>query len=225
MSEIPEALQKTVLKRFEKDLVGNVKLILFTQKMECHFCKEARELLETVANWSDKITLEVHDFEEKKERAKNLGIDKIPGLAIVGEKDYGIRFFGIPAGYEFQTLIEGIILVSTDDSQLPQGAIDALNQIGKKSAHIRVFVIPTCTMCPIQAKMAMQFAVANDNIRVSMVEIAEFPHLANKYDVIGTPTTVINETTRFEGVTPPAQFIEHIKKAAQGSPTGISPTS
>lgn len=224
MSEIPKTLQETIQKRFENDLVDMVKLILFTQKMECHFCKETRELLEKVASWSEKISLEVHDFEMEKEVAENLGIDKIPGLAIIGQKDHGIRFYGIPSGYEFQTLIEGITLVSTEDSQLPQGAIDELNKIGKKLIHIKVFVIPTCTMCPIQAKMAMQFAVANANVRVSMVEIAEFPHLANRYEVIGTPTTVINEIIRFEGITPPAQFIQHLQKAAKGAPTGISST-
>jgi hypothetical protein len=72
--------------------------------------------------------------------------------------------------------------------------------------------------------MAFQFAVASSNISVDIVEIAEFPHLAVKYDVIGTPKAALNETVQFEGLVPPAQFLTFIQQAAQGSPTGISPT-
>lgn len=224
MSEIPEQLKEVVQQRFEEELKEKVKLIFFTQKMECQFCAETRTLLEVVAGWHDKITLDVFDFEDDKEKAQELGITKIPGLALVGEKDFGIRFFGIPSGYEFQTLIEGIILTSTGDSALPAAAVAELEKSAKNPANIQVFVIPTCPYCPLVATMAMQFAVANANVTAHVVELAEFPHLANKYNVIGTPKTVINETTEFEGVIPPAEFIHHIQKATLGSPTGISQT-
>lgn len=224
MSEIPDQLKGVIQKRFEEELKGNVKLIFFTQKVECQFCVQTRNLLGEVAGWHDKITFEVHDFEDDKEKAEELGITKIPGLAMVGEKDFGIRFFGMPSGYEFQTLIEGIILTSSGDSALPEGAIAQLDNATRSPANIQIFVIPTCPYCPLVATMAMQFAVANDNVTAHVVEIAEFPHLANKYNVIGTPKTVINETTAFEGVLPPTEFIHQIQKATQGSPTGIPST-
>jgi hypothetical protein len=36
------------------------------------------------------------------------------------------------------------------------------------------------------------------------VEATEFPHLSNKYSVMGVPCTVINETTFVEGAAPEA---------------------
>ncbi len=224
MTEIPKDVEETISKRFEQELKNPVKLVFFTQEMECPFCVQTRQLLEAVANLSDKIGLEIYDFVNDKEKADQLGIDKIPGLAIINEQDYGIRFFGIPSGYEFQTLIEGISLVSSGDSTLPTKAVEALAKAATKPVKIQIMVIPTCPVCPVVGAMAFQFAVANTNISVDIVEIAEFPNFANKYNVIGTPKVVINETIQFEGLVPPGQFITHIQQAAQGSPTGVSST-
>lgn len=224
MTTVPDDVKETVVNRFNEKLKKPVRLVFFTQEIECPFCTQTRQIIEEVATFSNKISLEVYDFVKDKDTADELGIDKIPALAILGEKDFGLRFFGIPSGYEFQTLIEGITLVSSEDSQLPDPVKAALIKAATKPVLIQVFVIPTCPICPVLGAMAFQYAVANDNISVSIVEIAEFPHLANKYDVIGTPKAVINETTQFEGLVPPAEFINFIQKAAQGSPTGISPT-
>ncbi|MFX1299855.1 MAG: thioredoxin family protein [Promethearchaeota archaeon] len=224
MSEVSENIAETVVKRFEEELKDPVRLVYFTQEMECPFCVQTHQLLETVAKLSDRISFEVYDFVKDKKKAEDLGIDKIPALAILGEKDYGLRIYGIPSGYEFETLIEGIILVSIGDSQLPSEAVKVLAKAATSPVHVQIFVIPTCPVCPVLGAMAFQFALANRNISVDIVEIAEFPHLANKYNVIGTPKAALNETTQFEGLVPPMQFINFIQQAAQGSPTGISST-
>jgi len=46
-----------------------------------------------------------------------------------------------------------------------------------------------------------------------MVEAMEFPHLANKYQVFGVPLTVINETTRVQGMVPVSALVEALLKA------------
>ncbi|MFX1540716.1 MAG: thioredoxin family protein, partial [Promethearchaeota archaeon] len=120
MTTIPDDVKETVVNRFNDDLKKPVRLVFFTQEMECPFCTQTRQMIEEVATFSDKISLEVYDFVKDKDTVDELGIDKIPALAILGEKDFGLRFFGIPSGYEFQTLIEGITLVSSEDSQLPE---------------------------------------------------------------------------------------------------------
>ncbi len=100
------------------DVANPVTFKMFTQKFECQYCKETRELIEEVAELSDKLSVEIYDFEADKELADSLGIDKAPGVAVVGRKDYGIRMFGIPSGYEFGSLIESIKLVSEGESGL-----------------------------------------------------------------------------------------------------------
>jgi hypothetical protein len=74
--------------------------------------------------------------------AETLGIDKIPAVAIVGAKDYGIRLYGIPAGYEFGSLIEDIRLVSEGDSGLSPETRKAVAEL-TKPVKIQVFITPT----------------------------------------------------------------------------------
>jgi predicted HAD superfamily phosphohydrolase len=56
-------------KRKLKDLEGPVKLINFTQEVECQYCRETRSLLEDLSSLSDKLRLEVYDFQRAKETA------------------------------------------------------------------------------------------------------------------------------------------------------------
>lgn len=222
---IPDAIKNIVQKRFAKELVGKVRLVLFSQELECQFCTQTRELLQQIAGWSDKVTLQVRDYVRNKEEAKALGIDKIPGLAVLGEKGTRIRFFGVPSGYEFQTLTDAIVFASSGKTQMPPAAVAELTKVATKPVHIQVLVLPTCPVCPVVASLAVQLAIVNENVTVHIVEIAEFPQLATRYNVVGIPKVVINETTQFEGLIPLAEFLRHIQRALQGSPTGKSPTA
>lgn len=115
---------------------------VFTQEIECQYCKETRELVEEVSALSDNVSVEVYDLVKDQAVAESLGIDKVPAIAVIGKKDYGIRMFGIPSGYEFGGLIESIQLVAEGDSGL---APDTRKQIAKltKPVKIQVFITPT----------------------------------------------------------------------------------
>jgi len=54
----------------------------------------------------------------------------------------------------------------------------------------------------------------SDLVTGDMVEATEFPHLAQKYSVMGVPKTVVNETVSFEGSVPEAHFLSQVLKAA-----------
>jgi len=82
---------------------------MFTQAMECDYCEMTRELLLELAGLNDNITVDVYDFIEDEAQAQAYEIDKIPATVVMGDKDYGIRFYGVPAGYEFMSLIEDIV--------------------------------------------------------------------------------------------------------------------
>ena len=123
-------------------LSNPVKLVMFTQEFECEFCTQTRELVEEVASLSDMITVEVYNFALDKEKAKEYAVEKIPAVAVVGEKDYGIRFYGIPSGYEFSSLLESITDVSAQDSGLSETTSTFLAGL-KDPLHIQVFVTPT----------------------------------------------------------------------------------
>jgi glutaredoxin-like protein len=214
MAMISDKDKKAVGDRLTK-LTGPVKLVIFTQEMECQFCKETRELAEEVAALSDKISVEVKDFLKADAEAKKLGVDKIPAIAVLGggDKDYGIRFYGIPAGYEFMSLLESIEIVSKGESGLSANGKEKIKGLGKP-VHLQVFVTPTCPYCPRAVVQAFRLAVESPNVTASMVEATEFPHLANKYQVSGVPHTVIGDSPQpMIGAYPEAAALDLILNA------------
>jgi glutaredoxin-like protein len=124
------------------DVQQPVTLKVFTQTFECQYCKETRELIEEVAALSPNLSVEVYDFLKDSKVAESYAIDKVPAVAIIGKKDYGIRLYGIPAGYEFGTLIEDIRLVSAGDSALMPETRAMVAKL-TKPIRIQVFSTPT----------------------------------------------------------------------------------
>ncbi|MDH7490390.1 MAG: thioredoxin family protein [Anaerolineae bacterium] len=198
-------------KEFAEKLVHPVRLIMVTQDFECDFCKETREIVEELAELSDKITAEIYDFVADKDKIAPYNIARIPAIAVIGEKDYGIRFYGIPSGYEFSSLVESIMMVSRRESGLKDATKKALAEL-KQDLHIQVFVTPTCPYCPRAVLLAFQMALESDLVRADMVEAMEFPDLAIKYQVQGVPRSVINETIALEGAYPEPLFVQEVWK-------------
>ncbi len=194
------------------DLPGPVRLVMFTQEFECEYCTETRQLVEEVAELSDRITAEIYDFQADRAKAEELGIDKIPAIAIIGAQDYGVRFYGIPSGYEFASFLHAIQSVAAGKPELSDATLRVLAGI-QKPVHIQVFVTPTCPYCPQAVMLAHQMAIASPMIRADMVEAMEFPHLAVKYQVMGVPRTVINETVHIEGAAPESMVVAKLQEA------------
>jgi glutaredoxin-like protein len=194
-----------------KQMVEPVKLKLFTQKIAgiCQYCAETEQLLREVTDLSDLLSLDIYNFVTDQTEVEQYGIDKIPAIVIEGKEDFGMRFYGIPTGYEFATFLEAILKVSGQKSDLSQSTIQKLGQIDK-SVHIQVFVTPTCPYCQSAALTAYQLAMESGNVRSDVVEVTEFPHLAQKYGVMGVPKIVINEAHSFEGALPENLFVEQV---------------
>lgn len=188
-----------------------VRLVHFTQSAEalCHYCRDTRELLEDLASLNKNLSLEIHDFVDDADVAREYGVDRIPSTVLVGDRDYGIRYFGVPAGYEFASLLEDILMISARDSGLEPETRRRLAQLAEP-VHLRVFVTPTCPYCPGAVRLAHQFALESNLVTADMVEATEFPDLANKYQVMGVPKTVANERSAAEGMLPEGKFLDQV---------------
>jgi len=216
MGLIPEEQKQRLKEEFERSLKDDTKILVFTQETECPFCKQTRELVEEVAGVSNKIKVEVYDFVKDSEKAKEYQVDKVPAIAILGKKDFGIRFYGLPYGYEFKSFTDSIINISKGTTDLSEETKKKLESI-KTSVHIQVFVTLTCPYCPIVASIAHKFAIENDLIRADMIDVSEFPHLGHKYSIMGVPKTVINEKTEFVGAVPEELFVQQVALAQRPS--------
>lgn len=203
---------KEQVKQELADLAGPVQMVMFTQEFECQYCTETRQLVEELAELSDQLTAKVYDFISDKEKAEELEIDKIPAIAVIGAEDYGVRYYGIPSGYEFSSLLHAIKMVAAGKPELSDDTLEVLAGLDEQ-VHFQVFVTPTCPYCPQSVVLAHQMAVASPMVRADMVEAQEFPHLSIKYQVMGVPRTVINETVHIEGAAPETMVLAKLQEA------------
>ena len=211
MAHISKEDQEYLKKEFSK-MTNPVKLVFFTQQFECEYCELTHELLNELSGNSDKIKVEIYEFVKDQEKVKQYDIKRIPAIVVEGAKDYGIRFYGVPAGYEFSTLVEDIIDVSNGTTNLSQETKEELKKL-TMPVHIQAFVTPTCPYCPRAVRMAHMMAMESDLVKGDMVEATEFPQLSNKYFVSAVPKVVINEKVEFEGALPEKNYLEKVMEA------------
>jgi alkyl hydroperoxide reductase subunit AhpF len=134
--------QEAVRKEFER-LTGPAKLVVFSQELVAgELCRQNEQLMKEVAELSDKITVEILNPAIDRERAEAYGVSDVPVTVVEGARDYGIRFLGIPAGYEFSNLIDSLIAVSRGESSLTEETKASLATL-PGNVEIKVFSTPT----------------------------------------------------------------------------------
>jgi len=197
------------IKKIFEDIKENVTLSCFIKDIECQYCGDTRQILEEVSQVSEKITLKIYNFETDKEAVEKYKIDKVPATVIESSRDFGIRFYGIPSGYEFSSLLEDIVDVSKSESGLSDESKALLKEIDEP-LHLQVFITPTCPHCPKAVRLAHKMAIENEMISADMVEATEFPQLSMKYNVRGVPRTMLSGDFPIEGALPENAFVQRV---------------
>ncbi len=211
---------KTLHRLFSQELQDDVTITYFTQResplivpgQECEYCKDTRQILEELTATSQKLHLVVKDFVADEQEAGRLGITRIPAFVLQGHVRGTVRFFGIPSGYEFSTLVEDLLDVSTGTTHLSERTRAVLSMVDQ-DVHLQVFVTPTCPYCPRAARIAHQLAIENAHMSADVVEASEFLDLVERYQVQGVPKTVINEQVFFVGALPEPRVMQEVLKA------------
>ena len=126
-----------------KELQNDVRLAVFSQALAEPVSEEVKRMALELGELDPRIKVESYNFVLDQEKVEELGIKRIPAIAVMGaEKDYGIRLYGLPTGYEFGTLIDAILEVSRGLSLLSDDTKARLAAL-PKPAHIQVFSTPT----------------------------------------------------------------------------------
>jgi alkyl hydroperoxide reductase subunit AhpF len=125
-------------------LAGPVKLVVFSQELVAgELCRQNEQLMREVAELTDgQATVEVLNPAIDRERAEVYGVDQVPATVVEGARDYGLRFYGIPSGYEFSNLIDAMIVASTGEPQLSDATLASLSALAG-DVEIKVFSTPT----------------------------------------------------------------------------------
>jgi glutaredoxin-like protein len=201
-----------VKKRLEA-LAGEVKIVFFKENIICQTCGPAEDLYKEVAALSAKVKLEVFNRVTDTEKAAAYGVALTPAAVIEGANGARVRFYGIPAGYEFVSLLEALKNSAVTAQELAPETLAALADL-KSPVNIKVFVTPTCPYCPSAVVMAHRFALASPQVTAEMVEATEFPELSDKYEVSGVPKIVVNDTVHLVGAQPEPEMLKAVLGAA-----------
>jgi alkyl hydroperoxide reductase subunit AhpF len=122
-----------------------VTLLLFTQSIGApETALLARQVLDELASLNELIRVEEINFVLERDRAEQYGIEHIPAIVLLsGDEDTRMRFLGAPAGYEFMSLIEAVLLAGTNDSRLLPESRALISANVTAPTDIQVFVTPT----------------------------------------------------------------------------------
>lgn len=220
---IPLKEQGFLREKFSRELASRVRIDFFTQKetsllvpgrQPCQYCKPTRQMLEELAALTDLISLRQHFFEEDKQAVAQYQVERIPAIVLHGGDGRWLKYYGLPGGHEFITLIETIVDISRGTSHLS----DKIRKRLRKLSHdvrIQVFVTPACPHCPQMARLAYHLALESPRIRAEVIEASEFPELSQRYQVRAVPATVINEKMRFAGAVPADALMDIIERVIQ----------
>lgn len=207
------------VKEFLGDLKSPVTLMLFiSESQQCEYCEETRQILTEVADLSEMITLQAVDFEEQPEKVKQYAIQRVPTFVVLSGKDEnpvnsGVQYSGIPAGHEFTTLVNDILLVSQQETGLNEDTRAYLKDL-KEPLNLKIFVTPSCPYCPQAVILAHRMALESDMVLAEGIEAMEFPDLSNEYNVSGVPHTIINHGAgELVGAAPEQHLLAEIRKA------------
>lgn len=132
----------TALQRRLAALPAPVKLVFFTQTFGCDTCLPARQAADGIAALSEQVTVEEHNLVLDREQVAEYGVEWAPALAVVGAKDARMRYYGVPEGYEIESLVDAIEIAAGGGPTLTGDSLDALDAL-ERDVHLRVFVTPT----------------------------------------------------------------------------------
>jgi alkyl hydroperoxide reductase subunit AhpF len=129
-------------------MTSPVRLLFFTQALDCETCAQTRQILDELPPLSGKIAIEEVNFVLEADKAKQYGVDRVPAIAVVGvdgaaqPRDSRIRFVGTPAGYEFISLVQAILLVGGRSTGLTEENLRRIAAVDRP-VTMQVFTTPT----------------------------------------------------------------------------------
>lgn len=220
---IPLRDQEVIRQRFEQDLKGPVKIDFFTQRPTavfvpgrepCELCAETGQLLEEVAHLSPQIELRVHELGADRPLEQRYGIDKVPAIVVRGVVNRPVLFFGLPAAGLFPVLIESIVDASGPPPE-PAPAVKRRLKRLKRPVRLQVFVLPAAPYCAEMARLAQELAIAAQHLRAEIIEVSQFPRLAEQHGIRAVPTTIIDGKVTLTGMLEPEALVGQAVRAAE----------
>jgi alkyl hydroperoxide reductase subunit AhpF len=189
-----------------------ITLLLFIEKGSL-ISKELVDFATSFAASHPNIKVETIDWEGgKNERLRSLRIEYAPCIVLAKGEFARIRYFGVPAGYEVGPFSDAVFELSHSSTKLAASSKSALVNV-RRRANIKVFVLSTCTFCPIVARHAYRVAIESKMVTTEIIDSSVFTELSQKHLVQGVPKVLLNDITDITGAMNESVFIEKLRDA------------
>lgn len=207
---------KQQLTEILSSMTKDVTVVLFLEE-GCNTCAETEQYMDEFTALSPHLSL------EKKEQAKDSAdferytISRTPSYILLDDagQDHGVRFNGIPAGYEINSFVSAILdFGGVEGEEVPAELAERIAKIDQPT-NIKVFVTLSCPHCPGAVEKAHKLARLNPHITAEMVEAQTFAELSQQFNVSSVPQIVINDDNEqsFLGNQPFDVFVESVENA------------
>jgi alkyl hydroperoxide reductase subunit AhpF len=197
---VPDGSSKdeVVLLTFVDDSVLSKQLISFVKA----FSQETPHVSVDIQDWAG----------GKNEKMRAMHVDYAPCLVLTKGDFSRIKYYGVPDGYEVTPLHDAVSELYTSSPHLADSSKVALATVRRK-ANIKVFVLTTCTFCPIVARHAMRAAIATKTVTTEIIDSAVFTEMSQKHLVQGVPKVVLNDISDITGAVNETTFMEKLRDA------------
>ena len=149
--------------------------------------QELKGYMTELEKYTDKLT--VQEADSASDSAALLPFVEV--LTASGEKT-GLAFHGVPGGHEFTSFILGLYNAAGPGQPLDPAIRERILAIDHK-VHMQILVSLSCTMCPDLVVAAQRIASLNLLVTAEVYDIAHFPDLKEKYNVMSVPCLIINQ--------------------------------
>lgn len=169
---------KPVLDRFEKPIT----LRLYKDDSELSY--ENEKLLKELASLSDKVSYEMKNAEP--------GLEHTISIVRNDGTEAGLYFHGVPGGHEFNSFILAMYNTAGPGQDIGEDNEKRIAAIQDKK-DVTIAVSLSCTMCPDLVAAAERIAAASDKVTVHVYDLAHYPDLQNKYNIMSVPCLIVND--------------------------------
>jgi alkyl hydroperoxide reductase subunit AhpF len=199
---------------FLRHLPRTVRLVVWGDEQRSVEEREAIRLGEKLAERYEIIRF------ERRDRLPSYSYYPVLAVMLEGEEgegvDDGVRFIGLPAGYQINSLVGAIQAVSFRASNLEARTRIQLSRLpADAQIDVEVFSSAADEEGPLTATLAAGLAVASPNLRAILIAADVFPEAAIRYSVRALPHTVIDGRIHFQGVTDEDGMVRQIARAVQ----------
>lgn len=154
---------------------------------------ELKAYAEALAGLTDKVSVTVLGAAEQAALSESDERRQAPCVSVctaAGEPT-GLAFHGVPGGHEFTSFVLGLYNAAgpgqpiDDTSKTAAAALDG--------AKVQVLVSLSCTMCPDTVVAAQRVASLNPQVSAHAYDVAHFPELKERYNVMSVPCVIVND--------------------------------